>query len=122
MVSKTDTLGQKYTASEIGTIRKPWRGRTRIALVYPNRYHIGMSNLGFQTIYQLLNSFDHVVCERAFLPDNARGAHHQLRTIESGKPLADTDIIAFSLSFENDYPHILSILENSGIAYRSDQR
>ncbi|MGD8520469.1 MAG: radical SAM protein [Desulfobacterales bacterium] len=122
MVSKTDTLGQKYIESEIGTIRKPWRGRTRIALVYPNRYHIGMSNLGFQTIYQLLNSFDHIVCERAFLPDNARGAHHQLRTFESGKPLADTDIIAFSLSFENDYPHILSILENSGIAYRSDQR
>ena len=122
MVSKTDTLGQKYKESEIGTIRKPWRGRTRIALVYPNRYPIGMSNLGFQTIYQLLNSFDHIVCERAFLPDNARGSHHRLRTIESGKPLADTDIIAFSLSFENDYPHILSILENSGIAYRSDQR
>ena len=122
MVSKTDTLGQKYTESEIGTIRKSWRGRTRIALVYPNRYHIGMSNLGFQTIYQLLNSFDHIVCERAFLPDNARGAHHQVRTIESGKPLADTDIIAFSLSFENDYSHILSILEYSGIAYRSDQR
>jgi len=122
MVSKIDTLGPKYAESEIGTIRKPWRGRTRIALVYPNRYHVGMSNLGFQTIYQLLNSFDHVVCERAFLPENAPDTRHQPRTIESGKPLADTDIIAFSLPFENDYPHILSILENSGIAYRSDQR
>lgn len=122
MVSKTDALHQKLTESEIGTIRKPWRGRIRIALVYPNRYHIGMSNLGFQTIYQFLNSFDHVVCERAFLPDNNSGAHHQLKTIESDKPLTDTDIVAFSISFENDYPHILSILENAGIAYRSSQR
>ena len=122
MVSKAHTLGRKYTESEIGTVRKSWRGRTRIALVYPNHYHIGMSNLGFQTIYQLLNSFDHIVCERVFLPDNARGAPHPVRTIESGKSLAEADIIAFSLSFENDYPHILSILEYSGIAYRSDRR
>ena len=108
--------------SEIGTIRKSWRGRVSVALVYPNRYHVGMSNLGFQTLYRLFNSYDHVVCERAFLPDDGPNATQRLRTIESGNPLAAADIVAFSLSFENDYPHLLAILEKSGLPLRADAR
>jgi radical SAM family uncharacterized protein len=108
--------------TEVGTVRKSWRGRTRIALVYPNRYHVGMSNLGFQTVYRLLNDYDHIVCERAFLPDTSRRPATPLKTLESGKPLSETDVIAFSISFENDYPNILSILENIGLPIRSDQR
>ncbi|UCE51957.1 MAG: TIGR03960 family B12-binding radical SAM protein [Desulfobacterales bacterium] len=122
MVSNTKKLHQKFAESEVGTIRKSWRGRIRVALVYPNRYSIGMSNLGFQAIYHLLNTFEHVVCERVFLPENNRRTKNQLKTFESGKPLTDTDIIAFSLSFENDYPHILSILESAGIPFRSSAR
>jgi radical SAM family uncharacterized protein len=122
MASNTKKLHQKLTESEVGTIRKSWRGRIRVALVYPNRYSIGMSNLGFQAIYHLLNTFEHVVCERVFLPENNRRTKNQLKTFESGKPLTDTDIIAFSLSFENDYPHILSILESAGIPFRSSAR
>ena len=57
--------------SEIGTIRKQWKGRIKVALVYPNTYHVGMSNLGFQTVYDLLNKIDHIVCERSFLPDDS---------------------------------------------------
>ncbi len=60
-----------------------------MALVYPNRYAVGMSNLGFQAVYQLLNDIDHVVCERAFL--NPRDS--RIRTIESGRQLPDFDII-----------------------------
>ncbi len=101
--------------SEIGAIRKSWHSRVSIALVYPNRYHVGMSNLGFQTLYRLFNSYDHVVCERAFLPDDSRSKTAQLITIESGRPIAAADIIAFSLSFENDYPHLLAILDKAGI-------
>jgi radical SAM family uncharacterized protein len=108
--------------TEIGTVRKSWRGRTRIALVYPNRYHVGMSNLGFQSVYRLLNDYDHIVCERAFLPDTSQRPATTLKTLESGKPLSDADVIAFSISFENDYPNILSILENTGLPLRSDQR
>jgi len=81
-----------------------------------------MSNLGFQTIYGLLNSFEHIVCERVFLPENNQRTKHPLKTFESGKALTDTDIIAFSLSFENDYPHILSILESAGISLLSSER
>ena len=122
MVSNTEIINQKFTESEIGTIRKSWRGRIRVALVYPNRYSIAMSNLGFQTIYHLLNSFEHVVCERVFLPENNRRTESQVKTFESRKPLKDTDIIAFSLSFENDYPHMLSILEGAGSPFQSTER
>ena len=122
MVAKPSKSVQNAHAVEIGAIRKSWRGRISIALVYPNRYHVGMSNLGFQSVYRLLNDYDHVVCERAFLPETSRPQTIPLKTIESGKLLSDADIIAFSLSFENDYPHILSILENIGLPLRADHR
>ena len=110
--------------SEIGTIRKSWRSRISIALVYPNRYHVGMANLGFQTLYRLLNSYEDVVCERVFLNDRDDRHSGAVRptTLESGRPLTAADIIAFSLSFENDYPAILAILEGAGIPLRSDSR
>jgi len=110
------------TRAEIGTIRKSWHSRVSIALVYPNHYHVGMSNLGFQTLYRLFNSYDHVVCERAFLPDDGRSQTTQLKTFESGRSLAAADIIAFSLSFENDYPHLLAILDKAGIPLRAAAR
>ena len=60
-------------ASETGAILKSWSGRLRVALAYPNTYHVGMSNLGFQTVYQRLNLMPQVVCERVFLPGPADG-------------------------------------------------
>ena len=122
MVSKVDKFQRKLAQSEIGTIRKSWRGRVKIALIYPNRYHVGMSNLGFQTLYRLFNSYDHIVCERAFLPEDEQPPQDRLRTFESGKYLHDVDIIAFSISFENDYPHALTILEYAGIGLQSKRR
>lgn len=122
MVSKANKFNRKLAQSEIGTIRKSWRGRVKVALVYPNRYQVGMSNLGFQTLYRLLNSYDHIVCERAFLPEDDQLPKGRLRTFESEKSLKDVDVIAFSLSFENDYPHTLAILEHAGIAMQSDRR
>ena len=53
---------------EIGYTRKPHGDRLRVALAFPNTYWVGMSNLGFQTIYRLLNAEDDIVCERFFLP------------------------------------------------------
>ncbi|MEE8552503.1 MAG: radical SAM protein [Desulfobacterales bacterium] len=108
--------------SEIGTIRKQWKGRIKVALVYPNTYHVGMSNLGFQTVYDLLNKIDHVVCERSFLPDDSGPAAGRIVAIESGRPISDFDIIAFSVSFENDYPNLLTILDRAEIPLRSDDR
>ncbi len=122
MVRKTRKAAQRSIESEIGTIRKQWRGKISVALVYPNRYHVGMSNLGFQTVYRLLNSFDHVVCERAFLPENNASETPRPTTVESGRPITDADIIAFSISFENDYPHLLDILASAGIPLKSGDR
>ena len=122
MVSKASKTAKTPHDTEIGTIRKSWRGRTRFALVYPNRYHVGMSNLGFQSVYRQLNDYDHIVCERAFLPEPSQKQPAPLKTLESGKRLSDADVIAFSLSFENDYPHILSILEGIGLPARAEQR
>ena len=104
--------------AETGTIIKNWRDRLRVALIYPNHYHVGMSNLGFQSVYRLLNEDDHVVCERAFLPQ----ATPTLHSVESQRPLRDFDICAFSLAFENDYPGILQILQLAGFPPRSVDR
>ena len=111
-----------FAESEIGAVKKKWQTRVRIALVYPNTYYVGMSNLGFHAVYQLLNDMEHVVCERAFLGENVGHSHVQIKTIESGRPLKDFDIIAFSVSFESDYPNILSVLEASGLPLFSNQR
>ncbi len=54
---------------EEGTITKPWGGKISMALVYPNYYHVGMANLGFQSVYGTVNDLPHAVCERAFLPE-----------------------------------------------------
>ena len=113
---------RKPGAGEVGAIHKDRRGRTTVALVYPNRYHVGMANLGFQSIYGLLNRYDDIVCERAFLPEATDEAPGRLATLESGRPVAEADLIAFSISFESDYPHVLQLLEQSGLPLRSDRR
>lgn len=109
----------KLSDSEIGAVRKQWKGHTRVALVYPNTYEVGMSNLGFQTAYDILNRFDNILCERAFLPDNITSP---ILTIESSRRLLDFDIIAFSVSFESDFVNILSILKRAGLPVKSGER
>ena len=81
-----------------------------------------MSNLGFQTVYYLLNKIDHVVCERAFLPEDGGFSSSRILTIESKRPISDFDIIAFSVSFENDYSNILTILKNARLPLQSTSR
>ena len=119
---KTDKFHKRFAESEIGTIRKQWKGRIKVALIYPNTYHVGMSNLGFQTVYYLLNKIEHVVCERSFLPDSSRAGAGRIITIESGNPVSAFDVIAFSVSFENDFPNLLTILEKAGLPLRSSNR
>ena len=112
---------------ERGTVHKPWGGKITICLIYPNSYHVAMSNLGFQTVYQCLNSEDDVVCERAFLPDpedlqEYYNTQTPLFSLESQKPLCDFDILAFSVSFENDFLNILSLLGLARIPWESRLR
>src|ERR1051326_3522531 len=114
-------------SKEVGYIRKPHGGRLRVALAFPNTYFVGMSNLGFQTVYRLFNELDDVVCERVFLPGRqelqARLASREpLRTIESNTPLREFDVIAFSVSFEWDYTNVVSMLRLAGVPVRAEAR
>ncbi len=114
-------------SKEKGTVFKDPGGKIRIALVFPNTYSVGMSNLGFQGIYGLLNAINDVVCERAFLPGPDEIEEHlrtntEIFTLESKRQLSRFDIVAFSVSFENDYPNIVKILKMANIPPRSSER
>jgi radical SAM family uncharacterized protein len=112
---------------ERGVVQKPWGGRITVCLLYPNSYHVGMSNLGFQTLYQILNADEEVVCERAFLPEpedleEYRHTQTPLFSLESQKPLSSFDILAFSISFENDFLNVLTLLDLARIPFESRLR
>jgi radical SAM superfamily enzyme YgiQ (UPF0313 family) len=118
---------QALLAQEDGTIRKDWGGRIAVALVYPNTYAVGMSNLGFQTIYWHLNQIPDVVCERVFLPEPAdleelARAGSAPFSLESLRPLRDFDLIGFSVTYEGDYVNVLRLLKLAGIPLRAAER
>ncbi len=112
---------------EKGTVFKDPGGKISVVLVYPNSYAMGMSNLGFQGIYGLLNGMEGVVCERAFLPGSEELEEYErtgteIFALESKRPLGRFDIVAFSVSFENDYPNVVKILRLANIPARSAMR
>jgi radical SAM superfamily enzyme YgiQ (UPF0313 family) len=118
---------QSILSKEVGYIRKPHGGRLRVALAFPNTYYVGMSNLGFQTVYRLFNELEDVACERVFLPGRQElaaqlASGQPLRTIESGTPVRDFDVFAFSVSFEWDYTNVVSMLRLAGIPVRAEAR
>ncbi|MDD5772890.1 MAG: radical SAM protein [bacterium] len=96
--------------SEKGPKYNPFGKNIRTALVYPNFYSIGMSNLGFQTIYHLLNSYTNTYCERIFLSNEEK-----IYSFENNQSLNSFNFIFFSLSFEGDYPNIVKILDKGNI-------
>jgi radical SAM superfamily enzyme YgiQ (UPF0313 family) len=99
------------------------RGPLSICLVYPNTYAVGMANLGFQAVARILNDDEHVTVDRAFLPDRPRaGWPRPLRALESDRPLGDFDVLAFSISFETDYLHVLDVLALAGLPLRRTAR
>jgi len=118
---------QALLATEDGAIRKDWGGRIAIALVYPNTYAVGMSNLGFQTIYTHLNALPDVVCERVFFPDPEDVAEHERTatapfSLESLRPLSDFHLIGFSVTYEGDYINVVRLLRMAGIPARPESR
>lgn len=90
--------------------------RLRFALAYPNTYFVGMSNLGLQTMYRILNQRPDTLCERVFLPEPAEQAWYApeqspLSSLESQRPVSTFHLLGFSVSYENDYVHVLQMLE-----------
>jgi len=118
---------QLTLSREVGYVRKPHGQRLRVALTFPNTYFVGMSNLGFQTVYRLFNAHPDVVCERVFLPPKQElsallqsGA--RLVTLESQTPVHEFDVFAFSVSFEWDYTNVLTMLRLAGLPVRAAER
>ena len=121
MARKNDQQRKARLAAETGGQYKSWNNKIRVALVYPNHYTVGMSNLGFQTVYRLLNAMDHVVCERVFLPDSEHDPADVV-SLESASPLQAFHCVAFSLSFENDFANMVEILQKAELPLLSAQR
>ena len=92
-------------------------GAYRVALGFPNAYEVGMSNLGFQWVYRLFNRVPDLACERFFFEEGEPAA-----TFETGTPLAEFGLIAWSLSWEMDIVHILKTLSAAGIPRRRADR
>ncbi|HET6421470.1 MAG TPA: radical SAM protein [Geobacteraceae bacterium] len=118
---------RKTVGGETGAFSKKWGGKLSICLVYPNHYAVAMGNLGFQSVYAFFNSFEDVLCDRAFLPDSRESREyaktgHRLLSLESQRPLDEFDVIAFSVSFENDYLNIPAVFAMAGIAPFSSDR
>ena len=113
-VKSLDT--RQILSREEGTVIKDWGGRLPVALIYPNSYYLGMSNLGVHALYRLLNSYDNIACERVFWEgDNPI-------SLESQRPLADFAAVLFSISYELDYFNVVGILKASGIPLYAQDR
>ncbi|MCK4426484.1 MAG: radical SAM protein, partial [Deltaproteobacteria bacterium] len=113
---KTSPRWSRTPRNEKGAIRKKWAGRISIALIFPDAYSVGMSNLGLQSVYARLNAEDRVVAERFFVPN------HPWLSEESNRPLRDFDLILFSVSFESNYQNMVKALEAAGLPLRSENR
>jgi len=122
MTQNKFTEAKHRLSREQGTIIKDWGGRLPFALIYPNSYYIGMSNLGIHAIYSMLNSYSNVVCERAFWERDDRAQPLPSFALESRRPLSDFAVLAFSITYELDYFNVVQILKASGIPlYAADR-
>ena len=118
----------RYTGGELHTVKKELSEiKTRFGFAFPDTYEIGMSYLGLQIIYHLLNKTDGVFCERAFAPTTdmetlMRKEGLPLFTLETKSPVKDLDILGFTLQYELSFTNILNMLDLSGIPLKSADR
>jgi radical SAM superfamily enzyme YgiQ (UPF0313 family) len=126
MTAGTWTLlsqARQRLAREEGTLSK--QASLRVALCYPSTYSVGMSSLGFQTIYREIHLNSNATAERSFLPDDI-GMYRRLKfplfSYESEMPLSDFPVVAFSISYELEISGFLEILSLSGIPVLREER
>ncbi len=118
----------RYVGGELNITVKDWeRVQTRVALVFPDIYDIGISNLGLKILYDQVNQRDDALAERAYAPWTDMEARMReqgipLYSLETFHPLAAFDIIAFSLPYETLYTNTLNMLDLSGIQVHASQR
>jgi radical SAM superfamily enzyme YgiQ (UPF0313 family) len=116
--SKRRPEGWKVTRADerpVGTFQH--HGQYSLGLAYANSYHIGMSSLGFQRVYELVHEFPEWNCERFFADGQATPL-----SVETETPLSSFGVVAFSVSFEEDYVNLLQMLDRAGIPMRRSER
>lgn len=118
----------RYVGGELNQTVKPWDSvRTHFALVFPEIYDLGQSNLGVALLYDILNGRDDVAAERVFTPwidmeGAMRAAGIPLFSLENKRPLSDFDIIGVSLPYETLYTNFLNALDLGEIPLYTHQR
>ena len=118
----------QYIGNEWGARHKDWdSAKSRMAIVYPDLYELGMSNFGIKILYNIVNDHPDYLCDRAYavMPDmEAQMKEHKLPLWgwESGKALKDFDFIGFSLAYELCYTNVLSVMDLAGIPLLSKDR
>ena len=122
------TKPARYTGGEWNSIIKDWEGvPLRVALCFPDRYEIGMSNVALPILYEILNRQPDVLAERAYAPwvdmeAGMRAAGIPLFSLESKRPLKDFDVIGFSLGYELTYTNVLNMLDLARIPVAAAER
>jgi radical SAM superfamily enzyme YgiQ (UPF0313 family) len=116
----------RYVGGEFGAVRKT-DAVLKVALSYPDLYEIGMSNSAIRILYNLLNGIPDVACERVFAPAPdfeaaLKAAGMPLRSLESGMPLSQFDLLGFSFGYELTMTNLLAILETGGISLETTGR
>ncbi|MBI3815198.1 MAG: TIGR03960 family B12-binding radical SAM protein, partial [Nitrospinae bacterium] len=119
----------RYLGNEVNSIHPPMKGgaETKIALIFPDLYEIGMSHLGLKILYHIINQREDAVAERVFSPDTdyedlLLKNNLPLASLESSLPLNKFDIVGFTLQYELSYTNILNILKLGGIPLRQAER
>ena len=126
LLSRVDTPA-RYVGGERGRTLKIDDSLYTVALCFPDLYEIGMSNTAIKILYTLTNQLDGVRCERVFAPafdfeEALRGAGVPLYTLESGIPLSECDMIAFSIGYELSATNVLAVLESGGVSLDRTKR
>ncbi len=118
----------RYVGGELNSVVKEWdKIETRVALVFPDIYDIGVSNVGLKILYDEINQREDALAERAYAPWTDMEAQMRangipLYTLESKRPLAEFDLVGFSLPYETLYTNTLNILDLAGIPLRAADR
>ncbi len=118
----------RYTGGEFNEIQKnPADVRVRVAFCFPDTYEIGMSNVGMRILYGVMNQMDGIWCQRVFAPwgdmeEQMRQHSLPLWALESGEPVKDFDMIAFTIGYEMSYSNILNMLDLAGVPLYSRDR
>ncbi len=118
----------RYTGGEVNSVKKdPAQVDVRFGFAFPDTYEIGMSYMGMQILYNILNNNESIYCERIFAPAEdmealMRAEGRKLFTLETFTPVNELDFVGFTLQYELSYTNVLNILNLSGIPLHSKDR